>query len=356
SGQWGGGLRELVQLGGVLVGGWFVFANCIDTRQRLRAAVDVFSLVVGAVVVIALWQYKAAEGGNAFAVAGSFHNRNVLGAFLAVALPFLFALGLYEARLWQRFALVLLVAFGAAVTLSGGALIAIGVACLFVAAAKSRTALFGTIVAVAAGLTVLPAFLSLPRHSDVVVSSVSPYLYNNYLDRRAGEPTPGLGEYDAAVRYKRWFAATFVIQRTLEETLWGAGPGRYNEAVGPELKRIHTRRADTDSAPDFNINIAEPDSFNMYLVTFAEFGPFAFVSLVWLGMWFLGRNLGGYCRGTDDTGRGLALGAAAAVLGAAICAVFSNVLVRGVAMPFIFVALSGILWPRLPDTAPNADR
>ncbi|MFO7897714.1 MAG: hypothetical protein R6V58_01490, partial [Planctomycetota bacterium] len=242
TGQWGGGLRELVQLGGVLVGGWFIFANCIDTRQRLRAAVDVFSLVVGGVVVIALWQYKAAEGGNAFAVAGTFHNRNVLGAFLAVALPFLFALGLYEGRLWQRFALVLLVAFGAAVTLSGGALIAIAVACLFVAAARSRTALVGTIVAVAVGLTVVPAFFSLPRHSEVVVSSVSPYLYNNYLDRREGEPAPGLDEYDTAVRYKRWSAATFVIQQTLDETLWGAGPGRYNEAVGPELKRIHTRR------------------------------------------------------------------------------------------------------------------
>ncbi len=358
--QWGGGVGGIAQLGGVFIGGWFIFANCIDTRQRLRAAVDLFSIVVGAIVVFALWQYRAeSEAGNAFAIAGTFGNRNVLGAFFASALPFLFALGLYEERTWQRFALVLLVALGAAVTLSAGALIAIAVACLFVAALKSRTALLGTVVAITLGLTVVPGFLSLPRHTDAVVSSASPFLYNNYLDRRTrtGEPIPGHDEYDTAVRYKRWFAATRSIQGTLNKTLWGAGPGRYNDTVRPEIRLVHTRRADTDSVPDFNISVAEPDSFNMYLVTFVEYGPFAFVALVWLGMWLLGRNLRGFRQTRDSTGRALAVGSAAAVLGAGICAVFSSILVRGVALPFLFVALSGILWPRLPDAAPkDADR
>jgi len=358
---WGPGLKELAQLGAYLVGGWLVFANCITTRRRLRATVDVFTLVVGGIVLIALCQYRiAAAGGSAFKVAGTFEDRNGLGAFFAFALPFVFAVALGEERPWQRFALVLVVALGVAVTLSGGALIAITVGLLFVAAMRSQKALLGVLVALVLALTVLPGTMSLPRHADVVVNSVAPYLNTNFLDARdRGDqgPEPMVDDLrdGGAVRYKRWFAATQLIRRTLRKTALGIGPGMYYEGVRPELAFVHDRRADTDSVRDFNINTVEPGTFNMYLVTCAEAGPLGLVALVWIGVLLLARSLRHRATSRDEYGKALALGSAGAVIGAALCGVFSNILVRGIALPFIFVALSGILWAKLPDTSGRAE-
>ncbi len=338
------GLRESLQLGAYFIGGWLVFANCIDSRERLKVAADLFTAVVGVIVVIALFQYRASAGGNVFAVGGTFENRNTLGAFLAVSLPFVFALALHEQRLWQRFAMMLTVALGASVVLSGGALLAIAAGLLFVAALKSHKAFIGALAAVALAVTVVAGQMP-ARHTDTVIRSVQPYVTANFLDRRkpARIETPVV-----AARYKRWHAATRLIWRNCEAPFLGVGPGRFNEEVSGEYGLVDKPSGDTDDVAAFNIGAAEPDTFNMYLVTCAESGPLALIALLWAGLLLLGRNIREMGLSRDDFGKALALGAAGAVVSAAICGVFSNVLVRGVAMPFIFVALSGILWAKLP--------
>jgi len=339
--SWGSGLREAAQLGAYFVGGWLIFANCINTRVRLRAAAGLFTLVVAGIVVIALVQYHAAVEGSAFLVRGTFGNRNVLGSFLAISLPFVFAIGLYEKKVWQQFALMLTVAFGAAVTLSGGALIALAAALLFVAALKSGKALVAVLVAILLAMTLLPGMMPMARHSDVVVSSVAPYLGDSFLSakKQGGEP-------EVAARYKGWYAATQAVRRDLHWPFLGAGPGRFNERIETEYGFVPKPSGDTDSVADFNISAPEPDSFSTYFVAAVEYGPLGLLAVVWIGMLFLGRNLRRRFRESDEFGKALALGAAGAVVGAALAAVFSDVLVRGVALPFIFVALSGILWPK----------
>jgi O-antigen ligase/polysaccharide polymerase Wzy-like membrane protein len=345
------GVREAAQLLAYFIAGWLVFANCINTRQRLRAAADVFSMVVAVIVIIALMQYReAAANGNAFNICGTFGNRNVLGAFLSMALPFLFALGLYQERLWQKFALMLTVAVGAMVTLSGAALLALTVGILFVAAMTSRKALGAVAIAILLAVTVMPGLMLLPRHSDVVISSVQTHVFDNHLDRTAGKGEPA-GEVVPAYRYTRWYAATRLIQSQAQWPYLGIGPGRFNNAVAEHYVGVERPGGDTDIVHDFNIYTAEPDSFNMYLVVAAEMGLPALVALLWLGMQLLGGNLRERVESRDRFGRALATGAAGAVIAAALCAVFSNILVRGVAMPFIFIALSGILWAKLPETS-----
>lgn len=345
SGYLKSGLKESIQFGAYFIGGWLVFANCIDTRARLKAAADLFTAVVGVVVIIALLQYRATAGGSVFGVGGTFENRNTLGAFLAVSLPFVFALALHEPRLWQRFAMMLTVAIGASVVLSGGALLAIAAALLFVAALKSQKALIGVLIAIALGVTVIAGVMP-DRHTDTVISSVQPYVAANFLER--GGKTERLETPVVAARYKRWHAAIRLIRRHCRAPFLGVGPGRFNETVSGEYGLVEKPSGDTDDIPAFNINAAEPDTFNMYLVTCAESGPLALIALLWAGFLLLGRNVREIGLGGDDFGKALALGAAGAVAGAAICGVFSNVLVRGVAMPFIFAALSGILWAMLP--------
>ena len=345
SGQLRSGLREFLQLGAYFIGGWLVFANCIDTRPRLRAAAELFTAVVAAIVIVALLQYRSSVGGNVFAVGGTFGNRNTLGAFLAVSLPFVFALALYEERLWQRFALVLTVALGVAVTLSGGALLAIAAALLFVAALRSRKVLIGVVIAVALAVAVVADRMP-DRHTDTVISSVQPYVRRNFLVRNEGAAP--LEAPVAAARYKRWHAAIRLIRRHGRAPFLGVGPGRFSEAVSGEYGLVAKPAGDTDDVPAFNIGAPEPDTFNMYLVTCAEAGPFALIALLWFGSLLLGRNIREHGLCGDGFGKALALGAAGAVVGAAVCGVFSNILVRGLALPFIFAALSGILWAKLP--------
>lgn len=349
----GPGLREFAQLAAYFIAGWVVLANCIDTRRRLRAAVDLFTIVTAAIVLIALCQYRAAASGNAFKVAGLFENRNVLGAFFAFSLPFLFVLGLYEERLWQRFALFLTAAVGLGVTLSGGALLGAAVGILFSSALHSRRALIATIAAGTLGVLLVPRLASLPRHSDVVLSSIRPYLQSNFLDRRKGEPQL-LGEPVVAVRYTHWYVATRLIRKHLRFPFLGTGPGTYHRNLSDAYKDagIEKPSGQTDDVSGFNITADEPDSFNMFLVLLAESGPLALAALLWLGLSLLGQGVRNHFESKDKFGRALGLGTAAAVVGAALCGVFSNILVRGVGMPFIFVVLSGILWAKLADSPP----
>jgi hypothetical protein len=349
------GLKEAAQLGACFIGGWLVFANCLDTRPRLKAAVDLFSLVVAAIVVLALVQYRAvATRGNAFEISGSFGNRNVLGAFFAIALPFLFSLGLHERRIWQRFALIVTVGLGAMVTLSGGALLALAAGLFVVAAMRSSWAVAGVAIAVALALVVLPGFLALPKHSHVVVSSISPTVVQNYLDRPAGEPRPpvdtGGEERVLAARYKRWNAALARFRGDLfDGRLFGAGPGRYHQSLDEYYAPFEKPSGDTDDVTGFNITTGEPDSFNTGLILAVTSGPLALAALLWLGASLVGGNLRRALPARDATGRALAVGAAGAIVATAVCSVFTDVLVRGVSLPFIFVALSGILWAQLPQ-------
>jgi hypothetical protein len=351
----GAGLKEAAQLGAYFLGGWLVFANCIDTRRRLKAAVDLFSLAVAVVVVLAFVEYRATIArGNAFAISGSFENRNTLGAFFAISLPFLFSLGLHDRRVVQRFALFVAVGIGAMVTLSGGALIALAVGLVFVAALRSRWALAGGIVAAALALTVLPGFLALPKHSSVVANSIAPALSRNYLARPAGEPLPphetGGEEALLAARYKRWHAAFTRFRRDLVEGhLFGAGPGRYHQSLDQNYAPFEKPAGETDDVTGYNITTGDPDSYSTYFVLAVTAGPLAAVALLWLGATLIGGNLRRAGPSRDLTGRALAVGAAGSVLAAGVCAVFTDVLVRGVALPFIFVALSGILWAKLPE-------
>jgi hypothetical protein len=241
--------------------------------------------------------------------------------------------------------MMLTVALGASVVLSGGALLAIAAGLLFVAALESQKALIGVLIAIVLAVTVVAGVMP-SRHTDTVIRSVQPYVTANFLERGGEAAEPGTPV--VAVRYKRWHAATRLIWRKCRAPFLGVGPGRFNEAVGGEYGLVDKPSGDTDDVAAFNIGAAEPDTFNMYLVTCAESGPIALLALLWAGFLLLGRNIRemGLCG--DDFGKALALGAAGAVVGAAVCGVFSNVLVRGVAMPFIFVALSGILWAKLP--------
>ena len=99
-----------------------------------RLALGVSGLAFAIILLLALFQYIRTGGVESFAVRGTFGNRNVLGGYLALSLPLLFA-GIFVIRtLPIRILFGLLLVIGLQVTLSGAAYLAIAIAILGLAA------------------------------------------------------------------------------------------------------------------------------------------------------------------------------------------------------------------------------
>ena len=375
-----------------------------------------FSFITSVIVIYALVQFVSVS--SAMEVSGPFGNRNVLGAYLALALPLVYGLGLYEGGL-RSFSLCLTVMFGASVILSGGALIAVVVAVLVLAAIKGRCAFGGAVVILLIGVLAVPAAFGLlgswsgRQHLNILRGSTGVYVGNNFLlshDRlleRAkalnAEDRPGEAErllmqiprdeqgddvkaaldeaynkLDAggaddalggqvAARYKRWAAACELIWRRMPEAepgartrseprvgILGVGAGNYqtnvNQYYGAVPGSPQKMNYGTDEVEVFNIGCDEPDTFNLYLVTAAEIGLIGLAALVWVLAGFIGRAARLYAEEPDALTRGMAFGAMGALIGFAVCSIFNSSMVRGVALPFVFVLAAITILERIRDS------
>ncbi|HPB10167.1 MAG TPA: O-antigen ligase family protein [Kiritimatiellia bacterium] len=324
----GEAFKELVQIIEYFIVGAMVFTAFLHERDSAvadasrRAALPLFPVlgaVTAAVLALAALQYVAAEGHRSIArfaepktldvivnvlggwqspllVGGTFGNRNVLGGFLALALPLAAAGALGGARgIVARGGCALLLLAGLALTLSGAAYWAVVIAVAALAAARGVR----TFIPVAAALVlwqtaVLPR---LPRENDLChFESVA--LYDS-----AGQP---------ARRYPEWQAAASMI---LTHPWLGVGPGNYQRQVGPFYGQVPNA-----TGP------AEPDIQNLYLVLGATCGLPAL-----LAFWAL---LATAAATAHRTGRP---GAAAALAAFAAAAVWHPLLVRGLGLPLVFV-------------------
>lgn len=240
-------------------------------------------------------------------VGGTFGNRNVLGGFLALALPLCAAGALAAGRAaWARAACALLLLAGLAVNLSGASYGAVVAVILLLAAVRGARVFLPVMLALVLWQTeVLP---HLPRENDLChFESVA--LYDP-----AGLPTR---------RYPEWQAAASMI---LTHPWLGVGPGHYQKQIGPFYGQVPNA-----TGP------AEPDIQNLYLVLGASCGLpalFAFLAM-------LAAALGAAAR----SGRWGAVGALAAF---AATAVWHPLLVRGIGIPLAFVLALAHL-PRSPE-------
>jgi len=229
-------------------------------------------------------------------VGGTFGNRNVLGGFLALALPLCFAGAMGAARGgFARFGCALLLLAGLALNLSGASYWAV------VGAIAAMAALRGArwFIPVAAALVLWQglALPYLPRENDLChYESVA--LYD--------------GDGHATRRYPEWQAAVSMI---LTRPWLGVGPGNYQKQAGSYYGQVPTA-----TGP------AEPDIQNLYLVLAASCGLpglFAFLAL-------LATALAAAVKANR-------LGAAGALAAFALAAVWHPLLVRGIGVPFAFV-------------------
>ncbi|HOE61607.1 MAG TPA: O-antigen ligase family protein [Kiritimatiellia bacterium] len=229
-------------------------------------------------------------------VGGTFGNRNVLGGFLALALPLCAVGALASGRaIWTRIACALLLLTGLAVNLSGASYWAVVVVIAAIAATRGARVFLPVMLALMLWQT--EVLKNLPRENDLChFESVA--LYDS-----AGLPTR---------RYPEWQAAVGMI---LTHPWLGVGPGHYQKRIGSFYGQVPNA-----TGP------AEPDIQNLYLVLGASCGlPALFAFLL-----MLASALGAATR----SGR---WGAAGALAAFAVTAVWHPLLVRGIGLPLAFV-------------------
>ena len=477
----GEGFKELLQYVEYFLLAFVLLSNAIAGRAALQRAVGAFTLAASAVVVIALWQYFGTD--SFFNVRGSFGNRNVLSVYLALALPVVFGVALYQGGCFMRMSLMATVAVGVAVCLSGGPLIGLLIGLGVISALRGRVFLVVMIFVALLGGLVAPHAVR-PHHGDALVASVSPAIDNNYLlshsamlrraeelvygrgdvlDRFVGEITglssnpsplaeaaealkathtadarramvaalgeavdqdksiekakrkywakelrvaedceryndarrllemirsdleagkavlngpellryaelyalckqktqkgpiwehPGFGRPILARRYTGWIGAVAAIRKGSEDSsraaLFGRGAGSYEREVikGDWFAGLSKLKYDTDEPEVFNLGCDEADTFSQWLVTMAETGAIGLACLIWVWLGGLGKAARVWSSSKDSFSQGLALGLIGSFAAFAVCAVFSGVIVRGVAVPFVFLLVCADLMRR----------
>lgn len=234
-------------------------------------------------------------------VGGTFGNRNVLGGFLALALPLCFAgLAGRDVRAWVRVLCGAGLAAGLAVNLSGASYFAVAGVILCMAAVRGAR----WFVPAAAALLLWQAAVlpRLPRVNDLAhFQSVALY-----------------GETGAAERrYPAWQAAYGMV---LTNPWLGVGLGNYQKHVGQYYDVVPR-----ETGP------SEPDIQNLYLVLAASCGlPGLFA--------FLAVLAHGVASAVRSAGRSpVAWGVAGSLCAFAATAVWHPLLVRGIGLPFVFL-------------------
>lgn len=298
-------LKDLVQYAEYVLVGHLVFAAFLRGHPRApRLALLALSAAAALCVGLALAQYfSSAELLN---VRGSFGNRNVLGGFLALALPLAFGAALGVRPLWAKGLLALLLLAGFTVNLSGASYFAVAIVIACLAAARGPK-LF---IPVAALLLAWQAFVlpRLPRENDLAhFQSVALYDANGTVERR----------------YPDWQAA---YSMTLTHPWLGVGLGNYQKHVGQYYDNIPRQTGPS-----------EPDIQNLYLVLAASAGwPALLAFLALLACACRAAHTAGSSAGSTLRAS-LAQGAAGSLAAFAFTAVWHPLLVRGIGLPLVFM-------------------
>ncbi len=327
-------LLPLVEYG---ILGFIVFGELVAGERERRAGLLALSIATGVALIYGGIQYFGSS--DVFYV-GSFFggrelfsggNRNALGAFLAVSVPF-FAVMAVGSRAWEwRVLYAVLAAVGVLLVTSGGAVLAIVCGALLGAVLLGKRQ--GGIIAL--GLVVLLGLGQvLPRENlrtgldSIRVTRACPK-DSKILNIAKGEPL-------LALRYVRAGAEINVLRAPLREIdpvpglFFGFGPGGYDRTkrLRPQLRERPAGQ--TDNLANFDVLANEPNTFNLFGVAAAELGLLGLICFLWLFAACGRRCLEAWKKAPEDgLEKVLALAALAAVVGGTVVSPFSSVWIRG---------------------------
>ena len=170
-------LKEAIQAVEFFVVASFLFLNGFKTPKDWRRALAVFGASTFCILLLALKQYFTA--GNAYDIAGTFGNKNVLAVFLALALPLFFGVALLEKGKAYRLGLLLIIP-GLLLALSGAVVASLAVVILLLMSLRCRWGAAGLTLICAALFAVTPWLPLRGGHREILFSSVAPFVRSNY--------------------------------------------------------------------------------------------------------------------------------------------------------------------------------
>ncbi len=307
-------LRDAFKVFEYFVLGYLVYDDLLQQpSRRLKPLLLVLLAVLVAQVAVALGQYLTAP--DPLQVRGAFGNRNVLGGWLALALPVACGIGLYSASIGLRLGLGVVMVLGLAVDLSAASCWAVLGVALLMAATRGWRFFAAAALAVMVWVAVIEPrigwFHDAPggerlTNEQALFQSAAIYASDGHPERR----------------YPGWQSAAEML---LTSPWLGVGIGNYQRSVGLY----------TGSKPSFT-GPSEPDTQNLYLVIGSTMGLPAllgFLALLFVPAWRVG-NAASQVSGWQ---RGLYTGVAGALAAFAITAVWHPLLVRGIGLHLVLL-------------------
>jgi len=297
-------VKDIVQLVEFFIVGHLVFAAFLREHEgALRQALTVLFIATAINVGLAVAQYFSPDVAD-LGVRGTFGNRNVLGGYLALALPMLFGAMLGVRQVWLKVLLGLVLAAGFLVNLSGASYFVVVLVLACMAARRGHRVFIPAVACLL--LAQVYVWPNVPRENDLVHFR-SLALYDD--------------EGMAVKRYPEWQAAGSAV---LTCPWLGVGMGNYQMRIGQFYDNVPQRTGAN-----------EPDIQNLYLVLAASAGfPALVLFIVFLsGAIRNARRVAAHGAGPQAA---LGLGVGGALVAFAFTAVWHPLLVRGIGLPLAF--------------------
>jgi len=315
---------EIAQIGLYFVAVYALFADVVRGQHRLVAIVKALAAATTIAVGVGLYQYlTGTEPGD---VHGTFGNRNVYSAYLAMVLPVLYGLALWIADTPHRIWFIAVVVIGGVTMLAGIQFWCLALVLLVLSALKNIRAV-GYYLAGATFLIVLFVAV-LHTNRDVVFREVADPIERGEVFKL------GPGHEDEVVVKMRWLEWYPALMMAAENMPLGVGAGNYQRHIGESSYWGLIPRATK----------IEPDTNNLYLVIAASMGFAGLVAfLAWLGhFWRLAEE--NWTQAHDDWSMGLCWGLLGGVYGILLVNTFSSVFVRGTSIiwALVFAMVSSI--------------
>jgi len=365
---YGRAARQFAQLALLFGCAYLVMVDCLSSERWRRRALAAFFVAVGLAVLVGLSEYarlrpagpEAARAGailsphgvdatfgfrgraaEAHEQVGTTSNRNVLGAWLTLVVPLLWAAFLFAPGRALRWAALPLTVAGGLLLLHGGLWLAALVAVLALSFVRGRVHFAAT----AAGI-----FLVYGLVFAVAPQRPGQILLDSVMLRRSADRFRTLSLYDAGRRtdgavvdlaeapyspweqkYVEWQPALLALSRS---PLFGLGLGNYQLRINAFYS---DRELPVYRMPKSSENLMEPGGNAFYAVWLVETGFVGLLGFIWLVFEFLRRAARGVKEQPDALARCLKLGACAALGASVFGCLFVDYWVRGVGIAYVFV-------------------
>lgn len=326
-------IKETLQLTAYFILAPLVLADTFRTSGRLRLAGYVLLAGGTAVVILGLSQslrgplFESTGPAGVHAVRALFDNNHVLSAYLAMLAPMCVAVLLFWPSVPMKILAGLLAAASVVLTFSAGPLLALAVSALAVAAIRGRR--HAAYVALAIIVVFAIVFSYFPKSRiDRTHDSVS--LHTKWGD-----------EVIASQRYRRWQSGLNIFRA---HPITGVGHGTFQEHVGKQEYNMLDDGLTPTPTPPENVTISKKFIDSRYILTAAEMGLIGLLLLITILVLSCRRALFAASDAADPRLKAILAGCFGMVLAAAVGAIFTDYLVRGLALPLVFAISVPIWW------------